>query len=266
MDRRDFLKGAGGSLSAVAFKRPVESDRVSLVGCNSAPSWAVAELSARSKTAASRSDATRIYTRRRPAFSRWPPNAWSRARPNRSRCLHSSGPACAPPARTRAVWAMRSPIWRRAFAMPGGRSKAFQSALPAGEKPANAIRAISRLFCSDVQDKPWFYDRRCGREYFSMLAAKRFNRFHLAFGIGYDFLRDVTDAYFLFLYPFLLTVPGYNVRVGEPARRGARPQSRNCCASSATRPRRTASISSWASGCTATSGRTARTPTTPSKG
>jgi hypothetical protein len=40
----------------------------------------------------------------------------------------------------------------------------------------------------------------------------RFNRFQLAFGIGYDFLRDVTDAYFLFPYPFLLDVPGYSVR------------------------------------------------------
>ncbi len=31
-------------------------------------------------------------------------------------------------------------------------------------------------------------------------------------GIGYDFLRGVTDAYFLFPYPFLLSVPGYDVR------------------------------------------------------
>jgi len=79
------------------------------------------------------------------------------------------------------------------------------------EKPANAIRAVSRLFSSDVEDKPWFYDRAMWPEYFSMLAANRFNRFHLAFGIGYDFLRQVTDAYFLFLYPFLVAVPGYNV-------------------------------------------------------
>ncbi len=59
--------------------------------------------------------------------------------------------------------------------------------------------------------------------YFSMLAENRFNRFHLAFGIGYDFLRQVTDAYGLFLYPFLLDVPGYKVRAvnlpdAEPAR------------------------------------------------
>jgi len=45
-----------------------------------------------------------------------------------------------------------------------------------------------------------------------MLADNQLNRFSLSFGIGYDFLRAVTDAYFLFAYPFFLAVPGYNVR------------------------------------------------------
>ncbi|HUK16633.1 MAG TPA: twin-arginine translocation signal domain-containing protein [Bryobacteraceae bacterium] len=85
-------------------------------------------------------------------------------------------------------------------------------AQPNPAKPANAIRAVSRLFCSDIEDKPWFNDRAMWPEYFSMLAANRFNRFHLAFGIGYDFLREVTDAYFLFFYPFVVSVSGYNVR------------------------------------------------------
>jgi hypothetical protein len=48
--------------------------------------------------------------------------------------------------------------------------------------------------------------------YLTMLATERFNRFHLAFGLGYDDLRQVADSYFLFLYPFLLRVPGYDVR------------------------------------------------------
>jgi hypothetical protein len=48
-----------------------------------------------------------------------------------------------------------------------------------------------------------------------MLATQRFNRFNLAFGIGYDFIRQVTDAYFLFAYPFLLSVPGYQVRIPQ---------------------------------------------------
>jgi hypothetical protein len=80
------------------------------------------------------------------------------------------------------------------------------------ERPFNSIRSIGRLFCSDIQDKPWFYDRQMWPAYFSMLAAQRFNRFSLNFGIGYDSLDDVRDAYLLFAYPFLLAVPGYNVR------------------------------------------------------
>jgi hypothetical protein len=80
------------------------------------------------------------------------------------------------------------------------------------ERPSNSFRSIGRIFCSDIQDKPWFYDRQMWPAYFSMLATQRFNRFSLNFGIGYDFLDNVSDAYFLFAYPFLLAVPGYSVR------------------------------------------------------
>lgn len=79
-------------------------------------------------------------------------------------------------------------------------------------KAANSVRSVQRLFTSEVEDKPWFYDREMWPRYFAMLAENRFSRFNLSFGIGYDFLRAVTDAYFLFAYPFFLTVPGYNVR------------------------------------------------------
>ncbi len=83
------------------------------------------------------------------------------------------------------------------------------------EQPANEIRSVTRMFCSDVEDKPWYNDREMWPRYFTMLANGRFNRFHLALGIGYDFIRQVTDAYFLFSYPFLLDVPGYQVRVPQ---------------------------------------------------
>ena len=83
---------------------------------------------------------------------------------------------------------------------------------PVVEQPANRVRGIARLFTSDVEDKPWFYDRSFWKRYLTMLASQRFNRFHLAFGIGYDFVRNVLDAYFLFAYPFLVSVPGYDVR------------------------------------------------------
>ena len=83
---------------------------------------------------------------------------------------------------------------------------------PVVERPANPVRSVMRQFNSQPLDTPWFHDREMWRRYLAMLAAQRFNRFHLAFGLGYDSLRRVDDSYFLFLYPFLLSVPGYQVR------------------------------------------------------
>lgn len=83
---------------------------------------------------------------------------------------------------------------------------------PVVERPYHRVRSIGRLFVSDVEDKPWFHDREFWPPYLSMLAAQRFNRFQLSLGIGYDSLRGVRDAYLLFAYPFLLSVPGYSVR------------------------------------------------------
>jgi hypothetical protein len=83
------------------------------------------------------------------------------------------------------------------------------------ERPANKVRGIARLFTSEVEDKPWYNDREMWPRYFAMLVVQRFNHFNLSFGIGYDFLTNVTDAYFLFAYPFLLSVPGYPVRVPQ---------------------------------------------------
>jgi hypothetical protein len=81
------------------------------------------------------------------------------------------------------------------------------------QHPANRVRGVARLFASDVEDLPWFHDRAFWRQYLSNLAAQRFNRIHLAFGMGHDFLRNVVDAYLLFAYPFLIEVPGFDVRV-----------------------------------------------------
>jgi hypothetical protein len=87
--------------------------------------------------------------------------------------------------------------------------------MPIIEKPANIIRSVNRLFVSEIEDKPWYYDRDMWKEYLTMLTTQRFNRFNLGLGIGYDFLQNITDAYFLFAYPFFLSVPGYNVRVPQ---------------------------------------------------
>jgi hypothetical protein len=82
---------------------------------------------------------------------------------------------------------------------------------PIVEKPANAIRSCARCFVTPIEDKAWFYDREMWREYLSELAAHRFNRFNLTFGIGYNSARNIPDSYFYLAYPFLFAVPGYHV-------------------------------------------------------
>ena len=87
---------------------------------------------------------------------------------------------------------------------------------PVVERPANRIRSVIRLFVSELEDKPWFYDRDFWRRYLTMLVTHRFNRFNLSLGLGYDFSRGVVDSYFFFAYPFLVTPAGYNVRAVSP--------------------------------------------------
>jgi hypothetical protein len=93
--------------------------------------------------------------------------------------------------------------------------EALQFNRPVMEKPLNAVRGINRLFVSEIEDKGWFNDKEMWPQYLTMLATQRFNRFSLSFGIGYDFLQNVTDGYFLFTYPFFLSVKGYQVRVPQ---------------------------------------------------
>jgi hypothetical protein len=82
------------------------------------------------------------------------------------------------------------------------------------ERPANEIRCVSRYFCSEIEDKPWYYDREFWPRYLDTLVSSRFNRFCLAYGLEYDFPRGVTDDYLHLPYPYLVDVPGYgNVRV-----------------------------------------------------
>ena len=85
------------------------------------------------------------------------------------------------------------------------------------EKPANEVRTVGRYFCSELEDKPWLYDRSFWPGYLDVLAASRFNRFCLAFGLEYDFPKGVTSDYLHFPYPYLVEVPGYDVRVMQLA-------------------------------------------------
>ena len=80
------------------------------------------------------------------------------------------------------------------------------------ERPACRVRGAMRLFASDVEDLGWYHDRSFWPAYLDMLVSHRFNRFNLALGLGYDFARRLRDTYFYFPYPFLLAVPGHDVR------------------------------------------------------
>ncbi len=89
---------------------------------------------------------------------------------------------------------------------------ALKIPVPNLEQPANKIRGIFRMFVSDVEDTAWFHDRDFWPKYLTTLATNRFNRFNLSLGLGYDFSSNLRDTYFFFAYPFLVNVPGYNVR------------------------------------------------------
>jgi hypothetical protein len=62
--------------------------------------------------------------------------------------------------------------------------RALRPEKPSVEAPFNEVRSVGRLFVSEVEDRPWFEDRDFWPPYLSMLAAQRFNRLHLALGIG----------------------------------------------------------------------------------
>jgi hypothetical protein len=87
---------------------------------------------------------------------------------------------------------------------------------PIIETTPNKVRSVLRAFCSEIEDKSWFYDRAFWTNYLDTLAAARFNRFNLSLGMGWDFPRGVTGDYFHFPYPYLVEVPGYEQVHVEP--------------------------------------------------
>jgi hypothetical protein len=92
---------------------------------------------------------------------------------------------------------------------------ALRSERPLVQRPTNAVRSVARLFCSEVEDLGWYRDEGFWRRYLQMLVHERFNRSSLTLGLGYNYHRGVTDAYLYFPYPFLVSVPGYEVRVPQ---------------------------------------------------
>ena len=94
---------------------------------------------------------------------------------------------------------------------------------PVVETTPNRIRSVARAFCSDTEDKSWFYDRDFWTHYLDSLAFARFNRFTFTLGIGYDFPTGVTGDYLHFPYPYLVKLTSYpDVRVDPPLPLGER--------------------------------------------
>ena len=89
---------------------------------------------------------------------------------------------------------------------------ALRFRVPVIERPASRTRSVMRTFCSEVEDKAWFYDADYWREYLTMLATSRFNRLNFTLGMAYNYASGVTDGYFVFPYPFFVAVPGYQVK------------------------------------------------------
>ncbi|MFI5690219.1 hypothetical protein ACIA58_00145 [Kribbella sp. NPDC051586] len=86
---------------------------------------------------------------------------------------------------------------------------------PFAEQPAVPVRGVVRSFSSVDEDTDWFHDQQFWTEYLTWLAASRFNRFHLALGMQYNYgadRRGATDNYLCLAYPFLFDVDGYDVR------------------------------------------------------
>ena len=80
--------------------------------------------------------------------------------------------------------------------------------------PSASLRSLVRYFTNRTLDYPWYSDEAFWPDFLTELATHRFGRFSLAFGLGQDYGHDhgVTDNYLSYIYPFLLDVPGFNVR------------------------------------------------------
>jgi hypothetical protein len=94
----------------------------------------------------------------------------------------------------------------------------FAGTFPLVEKPTARIRSMARLFCAVEEDRVWYNDKQQWRDYLSMLAANRFNRFALTLGMGYNYPYHnpwITDVYFYFPYPYLLQLDGFDIDVKE---------------------------------------------------
>jgi hypothetical protein len=94
----------------------------------------------------------------------------------------------------------------------------FSFAEPLVEVPTAKVRSVSRCFQSVAEDLTWFHDRDGWDQYLDHLITHRFNRISLTFGMQYNYPYGnefISDVYFYLVYPFLVSVPGYDVNVSN---------------------------------------------------
>ncbi len=108
-------------------------------------------------------------------------------------------------------------IGRREFLIGAAAAGRWRKAQPRRTNRSTASAASCGCLSAMWKISPGSTTARCGPRISPCWRSIASIASSLPLGIGYDFLREVTDAYFLFAYPFLLNVPGYNVRaVGLP--------------------------------------------------
>jgi len=239
MNRRQFLRASAGAAAGLASGVRVEAaerrevaliiDPADSVAASAPPRWAAGELQ---RALAQSGISVQVYQNASQAPAALLRITWAGiSSPGATAALKSSGVRAPVPPEGLVLCQRRNDLWACGQDARGltyalleladrvrhadDPIRALTVPRPILECPANAIRSITRLFTSEIEDKPWYNDRAMWPAYLTMLATHRFNRFSLAFGIGYDFLTSVTDAYFLFAYPFLLAVPGHSVRVPQ---------------------------------------------------
>jgi len=84
---------------------------------------------------------------------------------------------------------------------------------PVIERPASRTRSVLKGFSSEIEDKVWFYDKDYWTAYLDTLVYSRINRLNFSTGMAYNSVRDVSDGYMVFAYPFFVDVPDYQVTV-----------------------------------------------------
>ena len=96
----------------------------------------------------------------------------------------------------------------------GDAADPFDLQTPVVERAGAKVRSVSRCFQSVEHDLGWFHDRDSWIKYLTQLVTHRFNRLSLTFGMQYNYPYGnefISDVYFYLAYPFLVSVPGYDV-------------------------------------------------------